>query len=98
MWCRCPGPIHCARRESADEGCRSRPRIGACPARPPFSAGVILRRRSAMAKKTAVGGMDFGGDPRKLLALLGLMGTAGLLPPDIRRAVRVAGLAYAVWS
>ena len=33
-----------------------------------------------MAKKTAVGGMDFGGDPGKWLALAGLLISLGVLP------------------
>ena len=47
--------------------------------------------------KTAIG--DMGGDDwGKWLGVLGLLGAAGLLPPQWRRAVGVAAAVYTVWS
>jgi hypothetical protein len=50
-----------------------------------------------MAKKTAVGGMDFGGDPGKWLALAGLLISLGVLPRKWKGPVTAPGIGLWLW-
>jgi hypothetical protein len=57
----------------------------------------LSRKEAAVAKKTAVGGMDWGGDPSKWLALAAALAAVGVVPGKYRPYITGAGIALWLW-